>query len=171
MSHTYQLIYSSELNQTKDTSSQNFEISRILIHSKRYNSQNNIHGVLYCANGLFFQVLEGEREAVKNLFEKIKQDDRHFNVRVLAEGEVQHAQFSQWSMHLVSETQNIRRMLNDYKIKAFVPHQFGRQMLEQFTLVLSQDGQYDKPMFQANELPKSGLFSGFKKRRSTSKAA
>lgn len=171
MSDVYQLIYASEAKLSDDASSLNFEISRILIHSKRHNSKHNINGVLYCANGYFFQVLEGEKHAVLTLFEHIKSDTRHFNVRVLREGIVSHAQFQQWSMHLVSDTQNMRRMMKDYNLKSFVPYQLDDQILDQLTMLLSHDGEYGKPMYETPAVIKPGLLSSFKKRLNTSRVA
>lgn len=171
MSDQYQLVYASEMKAIKNVSSINFEISRILIHSKRHNSQNHINGALYCTNGYFLQILEGEKDTVLTLFNKIKADSRHFNVRVLREGAISHPQFSQWSMHLVSETLNIRRMLADYRVSEFIPYQLNEQVLDQLVHVLSNDGLYDKPMYALPEIEKKRFFSGIKKKRTTKKAA
>ncbi|HWU42252.1 MAG TPA: BLUF domain-containing protein [Bdellovibrio sp.] len=63
------------------------DIQDILEESRRHNAENNITGVLIFREGFFLQALEGTQAAVQSLVKKIKEDDRHFSLRVLAEGE------------------------------------------------------------------------------------
>ncbi|MGB7785166.1 MAG: BLUF domain-containing protein [Salinimicrobium sp.] len=55
-------------------------IKEILEQSSRDNNKEGITGILLYSNGNFFQVLEGEEMAVLKLFEKIKQDNRHYDL-------------------------------------------------------------------------------------------
>ncbi len=56
------------------------EIEEILHLSSLNNNNDNITGLLLYSNGNFFQVLEGEKELILELFEKIKQDSRHYDL-------------------------------------------------------------------------------------------
>lgn len=56
------------------------EVDEILTSAEEYNTKNGFTGLLLYSEGNFFQVLEGEKEQVENLFETIKKDSRHFNL-------------------------------------------------------------------------------------------
>ena len=47
------------------------DLRDILSEARNFNSKHAIHGVLYFADGYFFQCLEGDEVAVKHLFEKL----------------------------------------------------------------------------------------------------
>ncbi len=49
-------------------------------------------------NGNFMQVLEGDEEAVRGLYERIAEDPRHGGEITLQEGFVEERQFPDWSM-------------------------------------------------------------------------
>lgn len=44
------------------------------------NNALDISGILICSEGNFFQLLEGEKEKVNDLFDRIKEDTRHTNL-------------------------------------------------------------------------------------------
>ena len=71
MSQLYQLAYASQSNVSLGDKGINLEIGRILTKSKNNNSKKAIGGVLYYADGHFFQVLEGDKEAIESLFAKV----------------------------------------------------------------------------------------------------
>ena len=56
------------------------DLKDILTTSRAFNQQRHIHGVLYYSEGIFFQCLEGEREQLHALFDRIKQDPRHSDI-------------------------------------------------------------------------------------------
>ena len=62
-----------------------FAIEALARSAAEYNRQNDITGLLLANGGLFFQILEGPRNAVESLFERIRVDPRHGNVIVLSE--------------------------------------------------------------------------------------
>jgi len=66
------------------------------------NASNNITGILCFDQGHFGQILEGTREAVEDLWEKIKNDDRHQNIELLGINEIKERRFPEWSMRLFS---------------------------------------------------------------------
>jgi hypothetical protein len=74
------------------------ELKQLLIISNRNNQKENITGLLLYNDGSIIQVLEGEKEAVKALYDKIYKDHRHNGILKLDEGELSHRNFPDWSM-------------------------------------------------------------------------
>jgi hypothetical protein len=70
----------------------------LLTVSRRNNTADGITGLLLFKEGKFMQLLEGEKEAVDRLFEKIKSDPRHGNVITLLSGEQDGRGFADFSM-------------------------------------------------------------------------
>jgi hypothetical protein len=67
------------------------------------NEALGITGILMTSGGLFYQELEGPREAVDGLFDAIKSDTRHTDLLVLAvEENVTDRLFPNWSMKTVN---------------------------------------------------------------------
>jgi Sensors of blue-light using FAD len=80
------------------------ELQELLDHSRRSNAAKGITGALVYAEGIFLQILEGDKDLLNDLMAKIRQDVRHENVIVLQEGEVPAAVFGGWKMAYVSAT-------------------------------------------------------------------
>ena len=92
-----QLLYIS--NSTPETDQQ--RLDAIISKSRKNNPGRDITGLLIYADGIFIQVLEGERERVHQLFDKICDDVRHNDVDVIGEYSVEERLFSEWSMALI----------------------------------------------------------------------
>ena len=73
-------------------------LRKLLIHCRDNNIENGITGILLYIEGKFVQILEGKREKVKVLFEKIKRDRRHLNVSRILEGPMESRNFPNFSM-------------------------------------------------------------------------
>ena len=73
----------------------------ILATAQAHNTANGITGALCQGQGLFLQVLEGERSAVNRLFGRIVLDRRHRDVELLQMEEITERRFGQWSMAYV----------------------------------------------------------------------
>ena len=73
----------------------------ILATARRYNPAHGISGVLCQGQGLYLQVLEGERDAVNRLYARIVVDRRHHDVVMLQLVEIGARRFAGWSMALV----------------------------------------------------------------------
>ncbi|CAM4264377.1 BLUF domain-containing protein [Gillisia hiemivivida] len=56
------------------------EIERILNSSKTWNNENDVTGLLLFSEGNFFQIIEGEKKKISELFEDIKKDKRHHDI-------------------------------------------------------------------------------------------
>ena len=73
----------------------------ILAKAQARNAADGIGGVLCQGQGLYLQVLEGERSAVHRLYAKIVADPRHTDVMMLRLEEITQRRFANWSMALV----------------------------------------------------------------------
>ena len=90
----FQLIYASQKSDkfsAKDT-------ENILLCSRRNNQLVGITGFIIELPDAFVQVLEGEENDVRDLFERICQDTRHENIRVFITRTADEREFGVWSM-------------------------------------------------------------------------
>lgn len=58
-------------------------VDSIIQSSRRWNPENGITGLLVFGSGMFFQWLEGPRDTVTSLMERLRTDPRHENVVAL----------------------------------------------------------------------------------------
>jgi len=78
------------------------ELVAILKKSKANNPKAGITGVLCFSEGIFIQVLEGGRDAVNRLYNRIAADARHGDVVLLNYEEIAERRFAGWSMGQVN---------------------------------------------------------------------
>ncbi|MBF0281018.1 MAG: BLUF domain-containing protein [Zetaproteobacteria bacterium] len=78
------------------------EIQGLLKEARSFNGKSGITGVLLYDQGLFFQVLEGESEAITLLYQKIAKDPRHEQVTTVIQEPIESRYFGNWSMAFVS---------------------------------------------------------------------
>lgn len=97
---TYQLVYSS----ASSTPMQLEELEDLLEQAQANNAIHGITGALVYADGFFLQILEGDRESVERLMERISRDLRHETLTVLQEGDIPNRSFSDWKMAYISAT-------------------------------------------------------------------
>jgi hypothetical protein len=89
------------------------EVDRIIASSQRNNPRKGITGLLVFGGGVFFQWLEGPRESVTGLIQRLHADSRHNTIIPLDQSEeVRERMFPDWAMELVSST-DIREVLVD----------------------------------------------------------
>lgn len=74
------------------------QILDILSRSRANNERLGVTGMLLLSEGSFLQVLEGEKEVIKNLFMRIAADKRHANVVKIIDESIANRSFSDWSM-------------------------------------------------------------------------
>ncbi|HOY37563.1 MAG TPA: BLUF domain-containing protein [Piscinibacter sp.] len=74
----------------------------ILRKSKAENAANGITGVLCFSGGIFLQLLEGGRQQVNTLYNRIAADKRHLDVVLLSYEEIGERRFAGWSMGQVN---------------------------------------------------------------------
>ena len=109
----FQLIYASAATRELEPA----ELEKILAAARRNNQPAGITGMLVYHEGSFLQVLEGDRELVEALYEKIELDDRHTNAFILLRSEDAERCFERWSMGFSRPTEDQKREipgLNDF---------------------------------------------------------
>ena len=88
-----QLIYSSQPFGFDDAM-----LDGILLQARRNNARHGLTGALIVRGDLYLQLLEGPEAAVTATFAKIRQDNRHLAVKLLAHETVTARLFSDWTM-------------------------------------------------------------------------
>ena len=90
----HRLIYASKAAQ--GVTQEDFRA--IAMFSAMRNTSLGITGLLMVYNDDIMQVLEGSKEAVQGLYERIQADPRHKYVKLLVDQEADSANFTKWSM-------------------------------------------------------------------------
>ena len=74
------------------------ELTALLRQCRDNNGQRDITGMLLYQHETFMQMLEGEKQAVLDLFDSIKNDSRHTGIYVVQSGDIDQRNFKDWSM-------------------------------------------------------------------------
>lgn len=82
------------------------EISEILQQAQVNNATNAITGMLVFKDNIFLQTIEGSRARINRLLYSLMADQRHYDLQVLETRELEHREWSKWSMNYVSPTQD-----------------------------------------------------------------
>ena len=96
----YQIMYSSEAAEPMTVTG----LEQILTDARAGNELRNVTGALVYVDGVFFQILEGDEDVVRNLMKSIASDSRHHSVKVVYEAEVDARAFESWRMAYLSPT-------------------------------------------------------------------
>jgi len=96
----YQIMYSSQAIEPMTVT----DLEKILEDARAGNQARNVTGALVYVDGIFFQLLEGDKAVVRNLMAYIASDSRHQSVRVFYEAEVDVRAFESWSMAYLAPT-------------------------------------------------------------------
>ena len=89
------------------------EVERIIATARFHNPRLGITGMLVFGAGVFFQWIEGPRNSITGLVQRLAADPRHDTIIALDESEeVRERLFPDWDMELVSAT-DIREVLAD----------------------------------------------------------
>lgn len=91
---TYRLIYKSKASPNVTDA----DFRTIAMFSSLWNKKHNISGLLLQCNGHIMQVLEGPKDEVKGLYERIARDKRHYDVTVELSRKCEKPIFQEWSM-------------------------------------------------------------------------
>ncbi len=111
MSELIRLLYSSNLSKDQDPK----VIQDILAKARHFNPINNVTGILLFRNGEFLQLLEGDKFDVYFTYKKIRDDKRHYKLKILHESVIQDRLFSGWSMAYKDEKTSIDFMNQEIK--------------------------------------------------------
>ncbi|MBJ6143474.1 BLUF domain-containing protein [Hymenobacter sp. BT559] len=74
------------------------QLHDLLLQARTRNAALEVTGLLLYGNQQFMQVLEGEEEAVRTIYESIKGDPRHQNVTAYADKAIEQRAFEGWAM-------------------------------------------------------------------------
>ena len=108
----YELLYTSVSPQGLSES----ELKIILENARSKNSSLGITGMLIYHDREIMQILEGEEEDVKALYQAISNDSRHRSVEVLYQGTIEHRSFSQWTMAFkLLDPEDVEKLLVEYE--------------------------------------------------------
>jgi len=78
------------------------DLAQMLAEFRIRNQAREITGVLLLVDGVFFQILEGEKSNVLDLMKKINGDPRHHGVHLYSKRETDERAFASWSMAYLS---------------------------------------------------------------------
>ena len=94
-----------------------------LLHSARVRNEGfGVTGMLVYAVGSFLQLFEGEDDAVEVIWDRIRMDARHTDLRVIQDGAVQVRQFGEWSMGFEHpDQQRLEETLPGYRAGSVYP--------------------------------------------------
>jgi len=79
------------------------EISELLKYSKENNNSRGITGILLFSEGNFFQIIEGEKEKILELYQRIKTDKRHHNLIQIVGKEIHNEAYNGYEADFISE--------------------------------------------------------------------
>ncbi len=72
----------------------------LLAHARQRNREDGLSGVILYDRGYFFQWIEGSNQVLGNTWNRIRSDQRHTDIRVLADQQIPVRLFEGWSMQL-----------------------------------------------------------------------
>lgn len=77
---------------------EDIQLENILEKARLNNFKFNVTGVLIVKGSIFLQCLEGKKEDVLFIYNKILNDERHGNIIDLVEEDIENRLFPNWSM-------------------------------------------------------------------------
>lgn len=73
-----------------------FQIKELMHTTKLKNEALGITGILMQSDQNFFQIIEGEKNIINELYEKIEKDIRHFNLIKIFDNQIKKPSFKQF---------------------------------------------------------------------------
>lgn len=111
-------------------------VARILAKSRVNNRINGLVGVLYFGDGVFFQCLEGDEEAVNTLLTKLEADPRHKDLKVISKKYIDKLSFGDWAMKFAPLDEEIQQFLKQNNFQTFNPYLFSGEIINKFLNLL-----------------------------------
>jgi Mg2+ and Co2+ transporter CorA len=111
----------------------------LLETARRSNESKGITGLLLHRVDSFFQILEGEEDAVREVYAQIVTDKRHDRVKVLFEGPIAAREFSDWRMGFLElDGVDVRSLpgFSDFLFEDSEPRRFLEELTEAKRLML-----------------------------------
>lgn len=97
------------------------DVQQILDVARPNNDSLQICGMLCYEQRYFLQALEGEREAVNELYLSIAEDSRHDEVTIISYEEVEQPLFTQWQMGFAPASDHFYSLLSELGQNTFDP--------------------------------------------------
>ena len=119
------------------------DLRNILSEARDFNYRNAITGVLYYADGYFFQCLEGEDPVLELLVEKLRKDSRHREIMIYGLKTIDQTHFTEWAMKYVSRSSHALQYLHEQGQDKFRPFALNPDQVEAFVAYL-YDAQPDE---------------------------
>lgn len=94
----YEIIYTSLA--TRDLPPE--ELAQLLERARVHNASLGVTGMMIYHRREFMQLLEGEREVVQSLYDRIASDPRHQQLRKIWDGPIRERGFADWRMAFVA---------------------------------------------------------------------
>jgi len=90
-------------------------VDRIVRTARMNNRKLGVTGVLFFEQGYFFQILEGQADVVRPLYEQIRRDPRHYDIDTLFDEPVSDRTFSDWSLGAFAVEKKSQADINLYQ--------------------------------------------------------
>lgn len=91
----YQMVYSSLLKKEMST----IELEELVAYAQASNARSGVTGLMMIDNGLVVQWIEGQRDVVRALWDKLLRDTRHYCIVELLHRDFQEQRvYPDWSM-------------------------------------------------------------------------
>ena len=107
----YYLMYVSYATEPMDRSA----LTKLLETCRENNKKLDVTGMLFYIDGKFLQVLEDKKDAVNEIFGRIRMDTRHRKVSVMIEGNIKKRNFDAWYMSFRSFSARQFEKLSGFK--------------------------------------------------------
>ena len=158
------MAYASEATFSPQPSEAGVEpnVARILMVSRRNNPRRGIVGGLYYGNNQFFQCLEGDEDAIRDVYYVIRKDTRHRNVKTLIMEPLSEVTFSNWTMKYVPMAEDVSRLLKSEGLDRFEPAKFSDRMCEKMIGLIrnaSETGGYGNRVAMGTAGPVGEVFT------------
>ena len=113
-------------------------IAQILDVARQNNQKNNLVGSSHYGKGCMFQCLEGSKQDIDALYNKLLKDPRHKDLKVLLSEPIQERGFSSWEMKFATIDHEVRSFLREHNVHKFDPYQFGTDMTKKLVDMLQK---------------------------------
>lgn len=131
----YQICYASCSTSRKDQLLG--DLRDILNEARDFNVRYYLTGVLYFADGYFFQCLEGSQQNIKFLASKLKKDPRHKGFTLFECKDIQKQNFIEWSMKYVKRNGLIQNYMREQGFELFRPKLLSHKQVDELVLLLA----------------------------------
>jgi hypothetical protein len=114
------------------------DLEELFGYTLKYNTEHNITGILLYKSGSFLQVLEGAKDTLLSIFERIEEDPRHKEIFTILKGPSKKRIFGDYASRFSivkteEDLENIERYLD--QVEDNIPNlRYVKGILEPFLL-------------------------------------